>query len=180
MRIAITGGIAEGKSTVLRYIAEEGISTCSSDEIARSVFASDEVQAALSEMLGAPRPIDSAAVRTRIAVDAALRRRVNALTHPRILRELASQDASATEVPLLIEACLHPLFERVWVVTCGQEEQGIRLARRLGSRDEAQRLVRTQLATEVKCAFADRIVRTNRPEASVHEIVIESIHRDLR
>jgi dephospho-CoA kinase len=179
MRLAVTGGAAEGKSTVLSYLREAGLSCASADEMARQAFATEEVQGHLAEWLGLPKPIAPEAAREAAFGSDDFRRRLNALMHPRILEMMSDSDADAIEVPLLVEACLHPLFERVWVVTCGPREQLRRLAARLGGEAEARRLLAAQLATRAKCAFADRIVRTNREPHSVRSYVIEAIGRDL-
>lgn len=172
-RIAITGGIGEGKTTVCGYLRSLGHEVASADEIARSVFEEPEVQAALASELGCSPPVDRQAVRDRLALDPAFRRVLNRLTHPVILRRLESVSARFVEVPLLIEACLQERFDRVWVVTCGWEEQLRRVAERLGSREKARLLIATQLPTRAKLAFADAVIRTNRPESDVQALVAE-------
>lgn len=71
------------------------------------------------------------------------------------------------EIPLLIEACLQGGFDRVWVVTCGADEQRRRLVERLGGEAGAEALLGSQLPTRAKIPFADVVIRTNQPEWSV-------------
>ena len=179
MRIAITGGIAEGKSTVLRYCAAAGYKTASSDEVAREVFDFADVQVLLAELLQSSGPVDRATLRTRLALAPALRREINKIMHPRILQALREKDAQIWEVPLLIETCIHDEFDRIWVATCGPEEQLSRLVARIGNEELAQRLLSTQLPSRAKCAFADRIIRTNERESRVQQYVLEALRRDL-
>ena len=171
MRVAITGGIAEGKSTVLTYLAEAGYSTASADAAARAVFETEPVQAFLTESIGST---EHAVVRERLASDDTFRRELNRLTHPAIVAALTSSPAQFIEVPLLIEAVLQSQFTAVWVVTCGQVEQTRRLVSRLRNPDLAAEMLRTQLPTEVKIPFADAVVRTNCSEESVRDYVIEA------
>lgn len=178
-RIAVTGGIAEGKSTVVGYIADAGIATLSSDSIAREVFALEEVQTRLSALLAVQAPVDPAAVREAISATPELRRQVNRVMHPEIIRRIESAGAPVVEVPLLLEACLQGMFDRIWVVTCGPDEQLRRLARRLGDQDAARRLIGTQLPTAAKLPFADRIIRTDRPSGIVKGYVLEQIRAEL-
>ena len=178
-RLAITGGIAEGKTTVTGYIRELGIAAVSADDISREVFAEPEVQADLRKHFQTSESIDPSHARSALASDVRFRRKLNDLTHPRILRLMRASVARVFEVPLLFEACLQGEFDRVWVVTCGPEEQIERLVSRLGDRQKASAMLQTQLPTPVKCAFADRIVRTNLDEASVKAYVIEAVGRDL-
>jgi len=176
--IAITGGLAEGKSTVLGYCKAAGYRTASADEVAREVFEDDSVQASIAKLLGSEPPIERQVVRAALEESPAFRRELNRLTHSGIIRKLKEARAQVVEVPLLIEVCLQGDFDRVWVVSCGREEQIRRLSERLGSCN-AGRLLASQLPTSAKTPFADCIVRTNQPEAAVQAYVLERVHAEL-
>lgn len=178
-RIAITGGVGEGKSTVLRYAQELGVSTVSSDAVARRVFNSEPVQRQLSEATGLPLPILPEHLRDRFPKDPTLRRTLNRIMHPLIRAEVLASKALIAEVPLLIEACMVGDFDRIWVVTCGPEEQLARVAARLGSVQAAKRLIATQLPTRAKLPFADVVVRTNQPEETVKTYIAEVLRSEL-
>ena len=167
LKVAVTGGIAEGKSTVTGYLRDLGWKTASSDEVARQVFESEIVQEKLADLLKMNGPVTPPDLRERLWENSSLRRAVNSLMHPLILKKLEALNADAIEVPLLIETCLQGHFKRVWVVTCGLEEQQRRLKDRLGEDADTEAILSTQLPTEMKCAFADVIVRTNRPPEDV-------------
>lgn len=179
MRIAITGGIAEGKSTVLGYLRDEGFHVASADEIARRVFESDTVQLALASLLGHSGPVAPSEMRHALSASSGTRRAVNRLLHPLILDALERERAEFFEVPLLVETCLQGRFDRVWVVSCGPEEQLRRLTERLGDAEKATALIGLQLPTKVKCAFADEIVRTNSPEDRVKASVRAAVTREF-
>ncbi|MBC8063369.1 MAG: dephospho-CoA kinase [Chlorobia bacterium] len=164
MRIAITGGIAEGKSTVLSHLKDLGKRTDSADSIARKVFLQNDVQEAISKIVKISLPIQTHLLRDEISRDASLRRKVNRILHPRILTEIEMSEAQYFEVPLLLETCVQGLYDQIWVVTCGPAEQLLRLSARVGDMGEAKRLISTQLPSIVKCAFADQIIRTNGPD----------------
>lgn len=179
MRIAITGGIAEGKSTVMGYLRDFGEATASADEIAKQVFQQDGVQESLARLLGTTLPIPPALVRDRIAAEPALRRKIKRLTHPQILRAIEKNPATWIEVPLLFETCLQTAFDRVWVVTCGPEIQLERLVARLKSEDLARQILATQLPSKVKVVFADEVVRTNLQEGLVQANVRAALAREI-
>ncbi len=179
-RIAITGGIAEGKTTVLGYLSEMGIPTASADDVAAEVFADKATQARIAEVAGLSMPLDRARLRARIAADPFARRNLNRLLHPLILDRLRKESAHFFEVPLLVETCLQREFDEIWVVTCGRAEQRRRLAERLGSELEVDAALSTQLPTEVKLCFADVVLRTNQAEPTVKANVAEHIHRIFR
>ena len=117
-------------------------------------------------------------LRERLA-DPSIRRAVNRITHPAIFDRIQNAGAQFIEVPLLIEACLQGEFDRVWVVTCGPEEQLRRLTARLQSAEAATVLLRTQLTSRVKIVFADSVIRTNQPEFSVKRDVTVAVEFDL-
>lgn len=179
MKLALTGGIAEGKSTVLGYIAELGLETISSDEIAREIFASSDVQSELASFFGIEPPVSRELVRERAFKSEEVRRHLNRITHPRIVGRLRQHTSGIFEVPLLIESCLQGEFDRIWVVTAGPDEQLRRLLDRTGDLGESRRMLASQIPTRAKCAFADRIVRTNVNPDAVRLYVHEAVRLDL-
>lgn len=179
LNVAITGGIAEGKSTVLNYLKELGYTVASADEVAREVFESPPVQVKLADFLGRRGTVTPADLREHLFENSALRRKVNSLMHPLILSRLADMAPDFVEIPLLVETCMQGKFRRVWVVTCGVEEQRKRLALRFGKDTDLDAILSSQLPTEVKCAFADLIVRTNRPVEDVNRFITAAARRTV-
>jgi len=168
-RFAVTGGIAEGKSTLLADFASLGATVDSADAIARDVFELPEVQAALAEELGISGAVCPPILREAIASNPGFRRHVNRVMHPLIVARMRTSTAEFIEVPLLIETCLHPIFDAVIVATCGQVEQRRRLMERYGDPSHVDRLLATQLPTRAKLPFAHEIVRTDRPREAVRD-----------
>lgn len=167
MRTAITGGIAEGKSTVLRMLAERGYRVASADEAARATFRDPETNDVLAALIGAEPPITGAELAAAIAAateegDDTLRRRVNAIMHPSVRARMDAQGADFDEVPLLLEACLQGRYDEVWVVACAPETKFARLRERYGEEGFGA-IAETQLPGAVRRAFADRIVLTDGP-----------------
>jgi dephospho-CoA kinase len=176
MRVAVTGGIAEGKSTVLGYLAELGYETASSDLYARECFFDEGIQHQLANLLETQIPVSPDQLRPVLASSFQIRRAVNRAMHPLVVDRILASSAEFFEVPLLIETCLHPLFDEVWVVTCGLEEQLLRLAERYGE-DQAMLLIDSQLRTLSKTPFCDVEVRTNTPQETVKRFVGRAARR---
>lgn len=176
-KLAVTGGIAEGKSTVVGFLRDLGVSVVSADDTARELWNDPRIQDQISVRLGLPVPLSREAVREQIAEDPLARRAVNQVFHLPVTERLLQHPAQVAEVPLLIEACLQSLFDHVWVVTCGPEIQMERLVERVGNRVHAELLIETQLATCVKCAFADHVIRTDQPLSTVKHVV-EALARE--
>jgi dephospho-CoA kinase len=175
MKVAITGGIGEGKSTVLEILRSMGCSTASADEMARTLFSMPDVNHRLAELANCSGPISSAELREKIASSPEIRRRVNEFMHPRVLSEILLSEASFIEIPLLLETCLQARFSQVWVVTCGEDEQRRRLTRRYQSEAVAVAMMAAQLPSRVKIPFADEVIRTNRSFQHVRRILSEAI-----
>ncbi len=167
-RIALTGGIASGKSTVSRMLAEKGAVVLDADEAARrAVRPGQPAWVKLREILG-PEFFDPSTgelqrrkLRERIIRDEALRSQVNAAVHPAVLeimeaawRECREREPTRPvifDIPLLYEANLEEAFDCVILVYADAETQVVRLSRRDGvSLEEARRTLGMQLSMEWK------------------------------
>ena len=166
-RVGITGGVAEGKSTVLRYLREAGYRVASADDAARRILDIPDVRQAVARAASLDVSFARAELMERLSSRPESRRAVNRVLHPYIVDALAETGAEFIEVPLLVETGLQDRFEEVWVVTCGVEEQVRRLVERVGDKAAAQQILALQLPTTAKVPFADVILRTNEPRRRV-------------
>lgn len=178
--IAITGGIAAGKSRVARYLAAAGdFALLDVDQLARRLLVPDQAGwRALIELTGKrflrpDRQVERPALRRAIFADGALREAVEQRLHPLIrqamrrrLAELAHQgwQRALVEVPLLYEAGWEADFAGVLVVWAPPE---ICLARLLArdevDRQQAEAALAAQLDPEVKAARADWLLDNSGP-----------------
>jgi dephospho-CoA kinase len=173
LRIGLTGGIGSGKSEVARRFAALGIPVIDTDLLAREVLAPG--QPLLQEILDTfgrdlrlkDGSLDRGALRTRVFEEPGLRKRLEAMTHPRIA--LAMEDrvaALATQtpyvvlvIPLLFEAGWQEQVDRVLVVDCPETMQVERIARRDGiSVELAWSMVRSQASREQRKRGADDVI----------------------
>jgi dephospho-CoA kinase len=176
-RIGLTGGIASGKSTVARLLAEQGLPVLDADVYAREALApgSQGARSVLERYGDAVRARDSAfeaAVIDRTALGRIVflappeRQWLEQLVHPlvreRFTRELAALSAAPAVVlviPLLFEAGLDSLCSEVWVVDCDPDQQLQRLmARDHLSAEAAKTRIDAQWPLERKRALADRVL----------------------
>ena len=173
-RIAITGGVAEGKTTVLRIFESLGAQVISSDQLAATLLApGTEVWEQLIREFGqAITAADGALARERLAAlafgDPAVRRRLNRIMHPAVVQALQARlsEPSPTpifvEVPLLIEVALQGMFDAVVVVQATPALQRQRLMARGVPPQRARQILQAQLPTRCKTPFADWVIRTHR------------------
>lgn len=171
LRIGLTGGIASGKSTVAKLFADRGAAVLDTDVIAREVVVPGShglaalVAAQGGGILDAEGRLDRAELRRRIFADATTRREVESILHPEIIRELERQAGitpgpyQVLVIPLLVEAGLVHLVDRVLVVDCPEEVQIERLMARDGaSREDAMRMLDSQATRDRRLAAADDVV----------------------
>ena len=171
-RIALTGGIASGKSAVADLLAARGAVLVDSDVLAREVVAPGTPGlAAIVERFGEGilRPdgaLDRPALGAIVFADPDARADLEAITHPRIrarageLRAEALAGAVVIDViPLLVEGDLSGRFDEVIVVDVPEEVQVERLRRRDGfTRDEAMARLAAQASREDRLAVADHVI----------------------
>ena len=171
MRIAVTGGIAQGKSVVCARLKELGFTVGSADEIAREVFSRPEINVQIADAIGVSAPATPGQVRSAIMISPELRRAINTLMHPAIVDAVGERSFDVVEMPLLIEACLQRQFDYVCVVTCSEKCQRERLVERYGPEADVEAILSSQLPTDVKIPFADKIIRTDGSLESVINFV---------
>lgn len=170
----LTGGIACGKSTVSRLLAQRGAALVDADEVAREVVApgSDglaELVAAFGpDILRADGTLDRERLGARVFSDPAARARLNEITHPRIavLSLLRLQQARDTGAPvvvydaaLLFETGRAEAFRPLVVVTAPREVQSARLMARDGlSAEQALARIDSQMPVAEKARRADHVI----------------------
>jgi dephospho-CoA kinase len=172
----LTGGIASGKSTVAARLRARGVPVIDADEVAREVVApGTDGLAALVDSFGAAildagGALDRKALaRVAFATDEA-RRRLNAITHPRIAQRTAehTQAIGSTGAPLacyeaalLVENGIVEMFRPLVVVAAPEAVQLERLSTRdATSRDDAMARIRAQKPLAEKIAVADFVIDT--------------------
>lgn len=176
-RVALTGGIATGKSYVLRRLQALGIPTIDADRLAREAVQPGSpgwqaVRERFGErVLGPDGVIDRRRLAAIVFDDPAAREALEGLIHPEVYRQIhawfaeeAARGApmAIADVPLLFETGREGEFDRVIVVACSPEEQMKRLVARdrLDDTDARQRLA-AQLPIEEKVKRADYVVGTD-------------------
>jgi len=172
-RVALTGGIASGKSTVANLFAARGIPVIDTDLIAREVV--EPGQPALAEIvetfgpgvLDADGRLDRPHLREKIFADPSARSRLEAILHPAIRRTMERQSLQAATlgpyqvlvIPLLAEGGRSDHVDRVLVVDVPESHQIERLVvRDKVSQDHAAAALRAQATRATRLAIADDVI----------------------
>jgi dephospho-CoA kinase len=188
-RIAITGGIASGKSTVASLFTQLGARLIDTDQIARDIVAPhspamDRIVARFGpEVLGAAGQLDRGRLRRIVFSDEAARRDLATITHPAILAEVRRQCAQAggpyqlVAIPLLVETGTAGDYDRVLLVDVSPATQLARLMLRDGITEAAAtRMLAAQAKPESRRAVAHDIIDNN-GDLSALAPQVEALHR---
>lgn len=159
-KLAVTGGIASGKSTVVSFLEEMGLVSINADQVARALREDAVAMADLSDLLGEDRPLTTEMLREALKHQDK-RRIVNHFFHGRVWETLRGSSAQVVEVPLLCESCLWPFFQNVWTVSCPTEIRLKRLIERLGERNSAEKLIEIQAQESTRAALSDFVLNSN-------------------
>jgi len=181
--IAITGGIACGKSLAGRYLAEMGVPVCEADDLARAVLAQGEAvrERVVAEFgPGVVMPdgaIDRAALASLVFGDSMKLERLNALTHPEIMKRLRAWVAGqstktscvAAVIPLLHEIHDEAQWDVVVCVAAPEDEQRRRLVARGMAVKDAEARIHSQLRLSEKMERSDYVVFNGGSERLLQE-----------
>ncbi len=182
VRVALTGGIGAGKTSVSDLLAEHGAVVIDADLLAREVVAPGT--AGLAEVVVAFGPdvlteageLDRGALGRRVFADDGARQRLEAIVHPRVrarAREIeaaAARDAVVVHViPLLVETRQAADFDVVVVVDVPEQVAQERLTSSRG-----------MTPAEIEARVAAQASRDERLAAASEVIVNDGTHEQLR
>jgi dephospho-CoA kinase len=178
LKIALTGGIATGKSFVLDRLRRLGVPCLDADALAHGVMAAGtEATAAIAarfgdDILDGDGAVNRAKLGPIVFADTAARRDLEAIVHPAVYRAIATGVRAfelvgeypfvVIDVPLLFETGRARDFDRVIVASCPPEVQLARLRERGLTEEAARQRLAAQLPTAEKAAQADFVIATDR------------------
>ena len=170
LRLGLTGGIASGKSTVAAMLREMGFRVLEADVVSHKLFepgqdAHDEVLKEFgAEFAEANGQIDRARLGALVFADPEKLKKLNAILHPRVEREILRvfdeweksgvKDAAFVEAALLVEAGISKKLDGLVVAYCRPEQQIERLQVRGMSEKDARQRIAAQMPVEEKLRFA--------------------------
>ena len=175
--IGITGGVSTGKSTFCQCLRQilPGARFFDADQAAHDLVGLQEVKQELvnefTDAIFSPGgDLNRAALRAIVFQDAAKRKALENILHPRIRRQWSveadkhrtSPEFFFADIPLLYETNGENLCDRVVVVACSPEIQLANLMRRMGlERGAAQAMINSQMPLEEKMKRADHVIWNN-------------------
>jgi dephospho-CoA kinase len=188
-KIAVTGGIASGKSTICHLFEELGAFVVSADKIVHQLLVpTTQLGKDVIALLGPDIVVDETLSRERIAQEVFraphLLRELEKRIHPEVQKVIEAQYKAASqtntslfvaEVPLLYEARLEPFYDKVIVVTC--DEKSCR--KRFGDDEEYLRRSQRLMPIEEKIKKADLVIENNGTLENLRK-TIQFTYNDLK
>jgi dephospho-CoA kinase len=186
----VTGGVASGKTTVVRMLEELGAPVIDFDLLSRKVVepgkpAWKEIIAYFGEqVLLEDRTLDRKKLSEVVFGDMEKRKKMEGFIHPRVfeefiklVKEVTSKDPHAiiqVDVPLMIEINLQYVFHKILLVYVPETMQVERLMKRDRISEEmAKNMIRSQLPIEEKKGYADFIVDNSGTLEDTRKQVVE-------
>lgn len=172
-KVAITGGLSCGKTTVCQFFQQLGASVVSADEIVHTLLNRDiSLQKSLIDLLG-PECIEAGVANRKIIADKVFRnpdklKQLEALLYPKVKKEIyeayeqerkkGTASLFVAEVPLLYEAEMESFFDAVIVVAASKTTAQGRFA---GSSESYEERSRLQMNLEEKIKKSSYCIYNN-------------------
>lgn len=201
MLIALTGGIASGKSTVARMFEDLGYYVIDADQVGHEIIQPqapawyDIIQYFSKEYLNDDGTINREKLGALVFAQADKRKLLNQITHPRIIahiREIiARKRQEGYTWPIMVDAALvieesgYQRFDKLIVVYVDEVTQRARIRARDGfSEEEITRRLSSQMPLSEKAKLADYVIdnsgtieETRRQVLAVHEQLQKEVDR---
>ncbi|MFL2136423.1 dephospho-CoA kinase [Ruoffia sp. FAM 24228] len=185
--IAITGSIATGKSTVSKYLIQQGYPVIDTDIISRIVVEKGTIGLErLKENFGEgiiqeDGTLNRKALSNIVFNDAASKEKLNQILHPIISKESKERMAAYKEeghslifvdIPLYYEVDIDIPTDAVWLVYVSSDIQLERLMKRnLMSEEDARQLISNQISIQDKAKWSEIVIdNSNTPEETHKQI----------
>lgn len=182
LTVGLTGGLAAGKSTVARLLAERGFTVVDADRLVAELYGPAQLGAeAVQRLFGrsylrADGAVDRPRLASLVFSDDTARRRLEAAIHP-LVRARFAEVAGATEgvavleATLLVEAGYDPDFDLIVTVEAPAELRLARAVARGATEEEARVRLAAQGGSETRRAAAQWAIENNGSAADLKRAV---------
>ena len=172
--IGLTGGIASGKTVAAERFRALGATVIDADGISRRALEEggkcvETVKETFGKsILNDAGAIDRRALALLVFSDEEQRKKLNAIVHPEVLREMRRLARKAAgrmvvfDVPLLFESGFSEETDTNIVVAADDDIRIRRMTKDRGmTEEEAQKRIASQMPQETQCAMADHVIWNN-------------------
>jgi len=189
-KIAITGNLATGKSTVLKILKNMGFPVFSCDEAVRKLYEEEEVKKKVLEIFGKEvlRPngeLNKRKILEKILENQKLKKSLENLIHPlvkekllKFLEENKEKKLVFLEVPLLFEVGWESLFDEIWVTTCSEKTQKERILKKGLDIETGKKILKHQKPLKEKKAH--KVIFTDKDLEELEKEIKEMLKEYLK
>jgi len=181
--IAITGGIATGKSTATNYLRKKGFVVVDSDQIVGDLYKDDSVLNKILKTFKLTPPLDKALLAQIIFSDKKMRSKLENILHPYVfehieqVKENSSEHILFLDIPLLFESN-YQAFDASILIDTTAKNQLIRLMKRNNlTETEAKLRIKAQMPLSKKRMLADHIINNNGSIEDLYRAIDELLER---
>lgn len=173
-RVALTGGIGTGKTTVAAQFEKFGVPVIDSDIIARNIVKPGQpclnkiIQTFDNELLTTEGKLNREKLRKIIFNDDKAKKKLEKILHPAIYEEIEKQIAKIdypyclVVIPLLIETNAMDRFDRILVVDTDEKKQIQRAHQRDNTSEQnIEKIIKSQTNRQQRLEYADDIIENN-------------------
>lgn len=175
LKVAITGGIASGKTTFCNYLREAKYDVIQADDIAKELMQSNsDIQVQIIENFGSQSfvngKLNSALLSKIVFSNAKNVLKINEIVHPYVIEELQKlmdnvlreKDIVFVESALVYEAKIQELFDVVVLIVAEEYRRMVRIRHRTNcSEEDALKRIKAQLPDNIKKKEADLTITNN-------------------
>lgn len=181
MKIAITGTIGSGKSTVASYLREKGYHVFDCDKTNEQILNSDYLIPYFPSCFN-DNKLDKKALADIVFNDNKAKELLQSLSHPYIYNKMQEEsnlyNPFFAEVPLLYEVGWDAFFDKVLLVVTNEDIAIDRLTKKGYSIKESKQRIKNQMSVKDKIARSDVIIYNDSSLFSLHEKVDEWLDKN--
>lgn len=190
IKVAITGNIASGKSTVEKFLIEKGYKTVDTDEICHNLLFKKEIMQKIVDEFGEAILSRGKICRKKLGKivfeNENAKKKLESILHPLVKIEIEEffkqneeQEVVFVLIPLLYEASFAYLFDKVILVYADDEIRLNRILKRDNlTKEEALKRLHSQISQDEKLHLADCVIYNNEELDSL-EVIIKIIREYL-
>jgi len=189
IKVAITGGIGTGKTTISNMFADKGVPVFNSDEIAKEIMNTNsllknEIVTAFGDKVYDKNKLNKEYLSDVIFNNESLLKKTNSIVHPYVADEFNSwieeQDSKYIiyESAIIFENQAEDFFDKIICVTASEEDVISRVMKRNNfSVDKIKSIINKQLPNGAKIQKSDYVIE-NMNISKLSDKVLE-IHNDI-
>ena len=185
-RVALTGGIGSGKTTVANKFEQLGVPVIDSDIISREIVEPGQsclnkiIQHFGDELLTKEKVLNREKLRNIIFNDDKAKEKLEEILHPSIYEEIDKKISKIdypyclVVIPLLIETNAMGYFNRILIVDTAETMQIHRAQQRDNASEEnIEKIIKSQVSREQRLKHADDIIENNLSIEELNNSVVE-------